>query len=93
MEVVLPGDEVSTTAQLPAGATLRIGQGVRRDGTDLLATKAGVKRTHNNNTFWLETSQRRVRMPPCPIAMLMMPASVCCRAGGARHRHGDGSRR
>lgn len=79
MVVVLPGDSVAAVGDLPADAVLRVGPGLRRDGSELVATKAGVPRNRKSTVHWLETSQRRVRArtPLALGARLTRRCSMC----------------
>jgi hypothetical protein len=69
---VLPGDVL---AALAPDAHVKIGPGVRQDGGQLVATKAGTVRTRGGTTVWVENAQRRVRPPSLSLSLSLRD---CC---------------
>jgi len=68
--VVLPGDAI---AALAAEARVKVGPGVRRDGSRLVAAKAGVVKARGASAVWLESRQRRVRDAPGTLTVAGEP--------------------
>jgi len=65
--IVLPGDAI---AALATEARVKVGPGVRRDGSRLVAAKAGVVKARNASAVWLESRQRRVRGAGWPVTVV-----------------------
>jgi exosome complex component RRP40 len=55
--IVLPGDVIDVNSE----STIVLGPGLRQEGDDVVATKAGI--LHNlevGNRYWIESNQKRV---------------------------------
>lgn len=56
--VVLPGDVIDVNTE----STVILGPGLRQEGEDVVATKAGILRhLEAGNRWWVESNQKRVK--------------------------------
>ena len=56
--IVLPGDVIEVNTE----ATVVLGPGLRQEGDNVVATKAGLLRhLENGNRWWIESNQKRVK--------------------------------
>lgn len=55
--IVLPGDVIHVDTE----STIVLGPGLRQEGDDVVATKAGILRhLEVGNRWWIESNQKRV---------------------------------
>jgi exosome complex component RRP40 len=60
--VVLPGDIIDVNKE----ATIVLGPGLRQEGDDVVATKAGIlQHLETGNRWWIDSNQKRVKHLPC----------------------------
>lgn len=56
--IVLPGDVIEVDTE----STVVLGPGLRQEGEDVVATKAGILRhLEVGNRWWIESNQKRVK--------------------------------
>lgn len=56
--IVLPGDAIDVDTE----STVVLGPGLRQEGEDVVATKAGILRhLEAGNKWWIESNQKRVK--------------------------------
>jgi hypothetical protein len=58
MTFMLPGDSIDLDSNI---TELLIGPGFRKDEKKLIATKCGILKKKENFSYWIESSQKRVR--------------------------------
>jgi hypothetical protein len=59
-EAVLPGDVVGNI--VGSSEAIRLGPGLTQNGEAIVATKAGILRYRGPDKYWIENSQKRVRL-------------------------------
>jgi exosome complex component RRP40 len=56
--IVLPGDVIEVNSE----STIVLGPGLRQEGDDVVATKAGILyHLEVGNRYWVESNQKRVK--------------------------------
>lgn len=56
--IVLPGDVIDVDTE----STVVLGPGLRQEGDEVVATKAGILRhLETGNKWWIESNQKRVK--------------------------------
>lgn len=59
LRIVLPGDLIPVDTE----SKVVLGPGLRQEGEDVVATKAGILRhIESGNRWWIESNQKRVRL-------------------------------
>lgn len=61
LKVVIPGDviPIDQNEDHDENSTIILGPGLRQDGDQIVANKAGILR-NNGNRWWIESNQKRV---------------------------------
>lgn len=71
LRIVLPGDLIPVDTE----SKVVLGPGLRQEGEDVVATKAGILRhIESGNRWWIESNQKRVRLTSkndCPYLVLL----------------------
>lgn len=58
LKIVLPGDVIPVNTE----STVILGPGLRQEGDEVVATKAGIlHHLESGNRWWIESNQKRVK--------------------------------
>jgi len=61
--VILPGETISLDKYKNDKDVIKIGPGLLHEKQQITAVKAGTLKNYNNQKWWIDSSQRRVRRP------------------------------
>ena len=59
LQVVMPGDLIPVDSDHSSDHTLVLGPGLRQEGDQIVAIKAGMLK-HATDRWWIESNQKRV---------------------------------